>query len=135
MLRSFGGLFRAKHLARSLKRSAIAAAKNAGVPPNAADLDDDDDDDDDDDNEGPSSAADINAASVAMIATRARCQEALRFMHFVKRVREEKRDDAAAAAAAGHGWDWVEDNCRSGLTAPRALVVSLCFWGGYGCEC
>ncbi|CAM9573393.1 unnamed protein product [Ectocarpus sp. 13 AM-2016] len=50
-----------------------------------------------------------------MIATRARCQEALSFLRYVRRVLEEKGEDAAAAAAAvaaGHGWDWVEENCR-----------------------
>ncbi|CAM9169493.1 unnamed protein product [Ectocarpus sp. 6 AP-2014] len=50
-----------------------------------------------------------------MIAMRARCQEALSFLRYVRRVLEEKGEDAAAAAAAvaaGHGWDWVEENCR-----------------------
>ncbi|CAM9433121.1 unnamed protein product [Ectocarpus sp. 4 AP-2014] len=49
-----------------------------------------------------------------MIAMRARCQEALSFLRYVRRVLEEKGEDAAAAAAAvaaGHGWDWVEENC------------------------
>ncbi|CAM9178272.1 unnamed protein product [Ectocarpus fasciculatus] len=50
-----------------------------------------------------------------MIAMRARCQEALSFLRYVRRVLEEKGENAAAAAAAvaaGHGWDWVEENCR-----------------------
>ncbi|CAB1104214.1 unnamed protein product [Ectocarpus sp. CCAP 1310/34] len=50
-----------------------------------------------------------------MIARRARCLEALRFLRYVRKVLEEKGEDAAAAAAAvaaGHGWDWVEENCR-----------------------
>ncbi|CAN0494424.1 unnamed protein product [Hapterophycus canaliculatus] len=47
-----------------------------------------------------------------MIATRARCQEALSFLNYVKRVLAEKGENAAAVAAAGYGWDWVEDNCR-----------------------
>eukprot|EP00752_Nemacystus_decipiens_P007240 g6481.t1 len=119
MPKSFGGLVRAQNLARNLKRHAMAsAAKKAGEPLITADYDGDEEEeeeeeeDDDGDSEGPLSAADLNAASIAAIAMRARCQEALSFLHFVKRVREEKREDAAAAAAAGHGWDWVEDNCR-----------------------
>lgn len=121
---SLGGVVRAHNLARRLKRAAIASAANkAGEKPPLAFDDDDDDndgdhDDGDDENEGvASSAVDLNAASIARIALRARCQEALGFLHFVKRVREEKREDAAAAAAAGHGWDWVEDNCRCGPEA------------------
>ena len=62
---------------------------------------------------GPSTTSELNATSIATIAIRARCQQAQSFLHYVKRVREEKKEDAAtAAAAAGHGWDWVEDNCR-----------------------
>ncbi len=64
---------------------------------------------------GPSISAVLNTTSIATIATRARCQQAQSFLHYVKRVREEKKEDAATAAAtAGHGWDWVEDNCRCG---------------------
>lgn len=118
---SLGGVVRAHNLARRLKRSAMAsAAQKVGVSPITVDHEDDEyEDDEDDDNNGASSTADLNAASIAKIAVRARCQEALSFLHFVKRVREEKREDAAAAAAAGHGWDWVEDNCRCGPTALR----------------
>lgn len=57
----------------------------------------------------------LTAKTIAMIAMRARCQEALSFLRYVRRVLEEKGEDAAAAAAAvaaGHGWDWVEENCR-----------------------
>lgn len=54
----------------------------------------------------------LNAKAIAMIATRARCQEALSFLNYVKRVLADKGENAAAVAAAGHGWDWVEDNCR-----------------------
>lgn len=114
---SFGGVVRAHNLARLLKRSAMAsAAKKVGVSlipvDDGEEAGDEHEDDEDDEDEGASSVADLNAASIARIAMRARCQEALKFLHFVKRVREEKREDAAAAAAAGHGWDWVEDNCR-----------------------
>lgn len=124
---SLRGFVVAHKLARTLKRSALAsAAKKVGAP-TTVDHDDGDGDDEDED-EGPSSTADLNAASIAMIAMRARCQEALTFLHFVKRVRAEKRDDAAAAAAAGHGWDWVEDNCRSGPTSRRGLW-HFCVWG------
>jgi len=62
---------------------------------------------------GSSIPAVLNPTSIATIAIRARCQQAQSFLHYVKRVREEKKEDAATATAtAGHGWDWVEDNCR-----------------------
>lgn len=66
--------------------------------------------DDDKNDEGA-----LTAKTIAMIAMRARCQEALSFLRYVRRVLEEKGEDeaaAAAAVAAGHGWDWVEENCR-----------------------
>lgn len=76
------------------------------------------DDDNEDDDESASTTA-LTARSITMIATRARCHEALGFLRYVKRLLHDKRKDevAAASAATGHGWDWVEDNCRCGVVA------------------
>lgn len=95
------------------------------MPPSSMD---DHNDDNEDDREGDASRTmtALNAKTIAMIATRARCQEALSFLHYVKRVLAEKGDNAAAVAAAGHGWDWVEDNCRLG----RKIRALRRWWQG-----
>ncbi|CAM9301453.1 unnamed protein product, partial [Scytosiphon promiscuus] len=71
-----------------------------------------DDSEDDRAGGGSGTTGALNPETIAMIATRARCQEALSFLNYVKRVLVEKGENAAAVAAAGYGWDWVEDNCR-----------------------
>lgn len=44
-------------------------------------------------------------ATIAMIATRARCQDALRVLQYLEKLREEKNGTSA-------GYDWLEDHRR-----------------------